>query len=461
MLEPAEEEEPSWIPLHDYFSKLYRTYDGPFLLLLGTQCVNHGLWSVAVLATQDLFKTYHKLDPGQMAMYMSIVHLPWSVKIVYGLLSDNVKFCGTRRKSYLVLMGCLQFFALMVIAAQDNLPSMAVALSLMMAALSEAFVNVVADAIMCVQARRDPESGSQDLITFSWMMSGIGGIFGSFFGGYMTQYYHPRYSFFAYAFMGIVVAAIGSMLNPESETDPDQPVEDEEVGFLEKFGQNLGEILSAVLMPEMYLVVLYFVIGGFLCPDFGDFGYYFYLNTVGISKFQYSMLGTIGQFTSIFGTMWYEKSLKNVEVRTVLYWSTLLSCFAAFCSFFFAKRWNISMGINDMAFIIVTDTIFGVISLAMNTLPTLALFAKITPVGIEGTIFAFLTGTFNLSNNVFSPLIGAWVNDKFVHVTADDLSGYPKLQLISFALSFLALPLVYLIPTKADIEKWQGQRKEL
>ena len=80
---------------------------------------------------------------------------------------------------------------------------------------------------------------------------------------------------------------------------------------------------------------------------------------------------------------------------------------------------------------------------------------------VEGTIFAFLTGTFNLSNNVFSPLIGAWVNDKFVHVTADDLSGYPKLQLISFALSFLALPLVYLIPTKADIEKWQGHRKEL
>jgi hypothetical protein len=45
----------------------------------------------------------------------------------------------------------------------------------------------------------------------------------------------------------------------------------------------------------------------------------------------------------------------------------------------FAKRWNIAMGINDMAFIILTDTVFGVISLAMSTLPTLALFAKITP----------------------------------------------------------------------------------
>ena len=214
--------------MYDFGVKLYRTYDGPFLFLLGMQNVNHGLWTVAVLATQDLFKTYHKLDPGQMAKYMSIVHLPWSIKIIYGLLSDNVPFCGTKRKSYLVLMGLLQFFALMVIFAQDNIPSMGVAVCLMMAALSEAFVNVVADAIMCVQARRDPESGSQDLIAFSWMATGIGGILGSFFGGYMTQYYHPRYSFFSYSFMVIIVAVIGAQLNPDSEIDPDAPEEDED-----------------------------------------------------------------------------------------------------------------------------------------------------------------------------------------------------------------------------------------
>lgn len=61
-----------------------------------------------------------------------------------------------------------------------------VAIFLTLAALSEAFVNVVADAIMCVQARKDPENGSQDLIAFSWMASGVGGILGSVIGGIMT-----------------------------------------------------------------------------------------------------------------------------------------------------------------------------------------------------------------------------------------------------------------------------------
>jgi hypothetical protein len=73
-------------------------------------------------------------------------------------------------------------------------------------------------------------------------------------------------------------------------------------------------------------------------------------------------------------------------------------------------RWNTLIGMNDIIFIVLTDTIFGVISLAMNTLPTLALFARVTPRKIEGTVFAFLTGTTNLANSVISPMIGVWIN---------------------------------------------------
>ena len=85
-----------------------------------------------------------------MTLYMSIVHLPWSVKILYGLLSDNVPIAGTRRKSYVIIMGCLQFAALIAIYFLHEMSALLVAVCLMLAALSEAFVNVVADAVMCV-----------------------------------------------------------------------------------------------------------------------------------------------------------------------------------------------------------------------------------------------------------------------------------------------------------------------
>ena len=73
----------------------------------------------------------------------------------------------------------------------------------------------------------------------------------------------------------------------------------------------------------------------------------------------------------------------------MLYWSTIVSVISSICQYCFAMRWNKYIHVNDIAFIVVTDTIFNVISMAMNTLPTMALFAKVTPTKIEGTVFAF------------------------------------------------------------------------
>jgi hypothetical protein len=135
-------------------------------------------------------------------------------------------------------------------------------------------------------------------------------------------------------------------------------------------------------------------------------------------------------------------------------WATVFSIVSSLSQYAFACRWNTLIGVNDIAFIVLTDTIFGVISLAMNTLPTLALFAKITPAKIEGTVFAFLTGTTNLANNVLSPMVGVWINEKFFGVTGEDLSKYKQLCLVGLFSSVLGFLILPLIPLKDDINRY-------
>lgn len=75
-----------------------------------------------------------------------------------------------------------------------------------------------------------------------------------------------------------------------------------------------------------------------------------------------------------------------------------------------------------------------------------------TPKKIEGTIYAFLTGTMSLSTKIISAFGGSFLNLKYVGVNKDDLSGYSTLclfTLIGSVLTFATLPLV---PLKEQIE---------
>ena len=149
-------------------------------------------------------------------------------------------------------------------------------------------------------------------------------------------------------------------------------------------------------MFEIYLIVIYFLLDGLTTPSFGDYSYYFMMDVIGVSKFMFAIIALVGQLCAVIGVIIYERFLKHWEVRNVL----LLNCFigtaGTFLNFMFGKRWNLEISCSDYVFIFLTDVVFSATSMAFALLPLLALFAKITPKRIEGTMFAFLTGTYNL-----------------------------------------------------------------
>lgn len=174
---------------------------------------------MVLLSAQDYYKQYLKLDPSIMTGYMSMISITWSIKILYGLISDNLPIAGTKRKSYVIIMGFLQFFSLLSLYIFEITHGFSVALLLSVTSMCIAFSNVVVDAIVCIQARRDPESGSQDLMSLAWIAQGFGGVAGCLLGGYVTQYWHPKYSFLIFSIMGLILAICGLTLGKQCELD--------------------------------------------------------------------------------------------------------------------------------------------------------------------------------------------------------------------------------------------------
>lgn len=55
-----------------------------------------------------------------MALYNSLITLPWSFKVVYGIITDNVPIFGLKRKPYLVFFAFVQFVMMYLAFGYDG-----------------------------------------------------------------------------------------------------------------------------------------------------------------------------------------------------------------------------------------------------------------------------------------------------------------------------------------------------
>ena len=65
---------------------------------------------------------------------------------------------------------------------------------------------------------------------------------------------------------------------------------------------NWYEVLELFKLREFRNTILYFLLTGLTCPSFKSFGYFFYMDVVGLSMFTYSMLGVLGFGALFIGT---------------------------------------------------------------------------------------------------------------------------------------------------------------
>jgi predicted MFS family arabinose efflux permease len=145
--------------------------------------------------------------------------LPWAFKLIYGLIADNVVLFGSRKKVFIIMGSLIQFLCLQALCWIPFENPAPVAYLMMIINMSLAFMDLVVDSIMVVQQRRDLKNGAEVLRSYasSFQMTGI--LLGSCVGGYMNQYYHPKWTFLLYSAIGASVAVSGCTLSSEIDKE--------------------------------------------------------------------------------------------------------------------------------------------------------------------------------------------------------------------------------------------------
>jgi len=99
-------------------------------------------------SVKDLFRLYLGLEADYTQFLVSMVILPWSFKIIYGLIADNFPIFGSRRKSYLIVNGLSQFITLLLLGLNITEDEIIVTALLAVNGMNMAFIDVVVDALM-------------------------------------------------------------------------------------------------------------------------------------------------------------------------------------------------------------------------------------------------------------------------------------------------------------------------
>lgn len=131
-----------------YLWNMFKTYDNKFLLALGLQYLNTGMKAMTTLAFLDIFRTQFDLEPAETQSYTAAITLSWTPKLFYGIISDTFPIYGTRKKSYIVLMGLLQFTTAWMIAMIPFKTPLAICVLGFFMNLASAFMDVVVDGLM-------------------------------------------------------------------------------------------------------------------------------------------------------------------------------------------------------------------------------------------------------------------------------------------------------------------------
>jgi len=432
-----------------------------------------GAMAISQLAVSFFLKDDLGLSPAEVASMVGITMLPWTVKPLYGLISDGFPVFGYRRRPYLLLSSVLGIFAWSSMALWVSTPFWAIAM-IAVGSLSLAFSDAIIDALIVQRARLETDGDAGSLQSFSWMASSVGAIASAYLSGYFLEHFGARFVFEVTAILPLLVGiAAFAIADPRMSTvyiaAPDIPKNNLETNNLEpttlsrnsqrwmslKF--NLLQLRQAFTNKAIWLPTA-FLFFWQATPSADTAFFYFTTNEL---HFNPEFLGTIRFFASwagLLGVWLFQRFFKAVPTRKIFFWTTIISTLLGLTSLLLVTHVNRLLGIDDRWFSL-GDSLILTIAGRIAFMPVLVLAARICPEGIEATLFAVLMSVINISA-LCSFQLGAGLTH-LLGVTESNFNNLWLLILIANISSLLPLPLLSWLPDEKNDQSEETTQKSV
>lgn len=489
----------------EWLKQLRKSFGFSFLWLICLIYFTQGFRTFVWTAVSYQLKDRLKLSPSASQFVYSIAIFPWSIKPLYGILSDCIPIGGRKRIPYLVVASIFSLFPWLVLGLNAPLMDSKVHLmiSLTVQNLGSAMADVVVDAMIAEAVRFERAAFTGDLQSLSWLAMAIGGICGSLLGGYALTNIEIGQIFLLFSLLpsiqllscGLVKEnPLGSKFLPELSNsgssqivNGDNNVLDEDSSNSERsristsrrkkrrtnkkkraviksksqISEKDGSLVlqwfrtlkmaacslySAFRQPIILRPMAWFFLAHVSVPNLSTVMFYYQTEFLNLEA---SFLGTVrvvGWLGLMLGTFTYNHYLKKMRLRRILMLAHVGYSFMSLLNIALVARTNVVFGISDKIMVLCGSAFHDAIH-QFKFMPFLILSGRLCPPGIEGTLFALF-----MSINNLGATIGSFMGAGLASVLNISSGSFDNLLLgmvIQVLCTFIPIAFLFLIPKEA------------
>ncbi len=395
-----------------------------------------GATSLAGVATTFFYKDDLHLSIAQLSILGSIAIIPWSIKPLYGLLSDRCPIWTLRRKPYLFLAGLAGAAGYLAMALWVHGFAAAAAASTV-SAFGFALADVIVDGIVAERSSTQKQAGKLQSLCRAALM--LGALVVAYLSGYLVEQIGARNVFFVTGALPLCTSLFAVFMH-------ERPAEERQTFSVRETWRSIRGALTPALAWSIAFLFLWRA-----TPSSGGAFSYFLIDELHFTPEFFGRLSLISNVTAILGIVVFRKFLLSLPLRKLLFWVVVLSVVLSLPALGLIYGWYKTLGVSPQLFAIADTAVSGTLT-EIGFLPLLVLAARLCPKGVEATMFALLASIMNIGLAV-SDVLGAWlvtifhVQQATAGVTAvADYGNLHVVMWIAILSSFLPLPLLPFVP---------------
>lgn len=483
--------------------QLRAAFGASFLWLVCLIYFTQGFRSFAWTAVSYQLKDILKLSPSASQFVFSVAFFPWSIKPLYGIVSDCIPIGGRKRVPYLILSTILSLVPWLILGLSAYLRNSRWHLTIFLTVqnLGSAMADVVIDAMIAEAVRFEKASFAGDLQSLSWFAMAFGGICGSLLGGYALTNVEIATIFLLFTVLPAVQLLSCGLIkeNPLHKNDEKDHLEgnhlmngnssliDEDSFTVKKLSKRTSRrkkshksrkktdvasdrsrpfwegdrlvlkwfrslknaiygLYQAFQQPVIWRPMAWFFLAHVTVPNLSTVLFYYQTEFL---KLEASFLGTsrvVGWVGLMIGTFIYNRFFKTMKLRKILLFAHVGLALLTTLDMILVSRINVSFGISDKVMVLSGSALADAIN-QLKFMPFLILSGQLCPPGIEGTLFALF-----MSINNFGSTLGSFVGAGLASFLNINSGSFDNLLLgiaIQVVCIFIPVALLFLIPKEA------------